>query len=509
MIYCPGQLVFGKFRPAGANIRYHSHVWTKIVACFLAKPLRSLINGLSHNFASLSSEALDRQIPFSGDGGASTLLNNLNILIMFHPIRLAGCLATFLLFFSACQKEPVIKTTPADTSFEVNIDNEFNELQAKYAVFLSDGEGKVRAFRWLPGSDTVHLQAPGIAATDHLDCTIVKLITTEATGSGITDTTLNVRTYANLRSGQNIHLRMPTYQQVTNLSITFTNLTSLDTIIVPDGLGFAVPQPSNNFSGFYRVFHTGKIWVRVKVNGEPNWRYLLLENIAGEGVAVTTDVTTLPIILSALKNISMPFTAAWQYKIEGVIDTVSPHLFPLGDLLRTPGGAVAVFSDFNLFEPNVQPYNGYRISVTGSNSAPGGYTYASDAFYAAVPGSLPVPSFDLEPTVASSERFVAVKCVGAFDLLVLSRSRTGNPNINWEVLTQPTPGIVIYRLPDVPTELSQRFSALGRYNFSAGVRVRAEQYQRLDYEDVIQQLLRNDDPLWQAKAGYLSREEVQ
>lgn len=52
---------------------------------------------------------------------------------------------------------------PGETPFQVNISNEFNELQAQYAVFLSDSEGKVLAFRWLPGSDTAQVQAPGVA----------------------------------------------------------------------------------------------------------------------------------------------------------------------------------------------------------------------------------------------------------------------------------------------------------------------------------------------------------
>ncbi len=427
---------------------------------------------------------------------------------MLYPIRLAGCLAALLLIFAACEKDPIVKPV-ADAPYSVNIKNEFNELQARYAVFLSDGEGKVRAFRWLPGSDTVHLQAPGVAATDRLDCTVVKLITTEAPGSGVTDTSLVIRTYTQLANGENIRLRTPTYQQVTNLSITFTHLTSLDTIIVPDGLAFARPEPGNGFSGFYRVFHTGKIWLRIKVNGEPNWRYMLLDNVSGEGLAATADVTLLPTMLTAPKNLVMPFTAAWQYKIEGVVDTASQRFLALGDLLRTPGGAVPVFSDLDVYEPNAKPYNGYRIAVTGPGSTSSGYTYTSDAFYAALPGSLPLPSFDLEPTTASSQRFIAVKCVGTFDLLVLARSRTGNPNINWEVLTRPANGIVTYQLPEVPNELGQRFGTLKRYDFSGGVRVRAEQYQRLDYEEVIYQLLRSDDPLWQAKAGYLGREEVQ
>lgn len=138
------------------------------------------------------------------------------------------------------------------------------------------------------------------------------------------------------------------------------------------------------------------------------------------------------------------------------MDTASRQLLALGDLSRTPGGLVPVLRNLDVYEPNVQIYNGYRIAATGSSSAPGGYTYASDGFYAAVPGSLPLPSFDLESTNASSQRFIAVKCVGAFDLLALARSRSGNPNINWEVLTPPiTNGIVTYRLPDVPAALGR------------------------------------------------------
>ncbi len=428
---------------------------------------------------------------------------------MFYPIRLVSCLAVCMLTLSACEKEPVAKPLPTDAPFSININNEFNELQAKYAVFLSDSEGKVRAFRWLPGSDTVHLQAPDVLATDRLDCTVVKLITLEASGSGVTDTSLIIRTYTDLASGQNIRLRTPVYHQATNLSISFTNLTSLDTIIVPDALTFARPQPNNDFNGFYRVLHTGKIWLRLKVNGEPNWRYMFFDHISGETLTATADVTLLPTMVTAPKSIALPFTAPWQYKIEGVVDTASRQLFALGDLMRTPGGAVPVFGSLDVYEPNVRPYTGYRVAVKGTNNAPGGYTYASDGFYAAIPGSLPLPSFDLESTNASSERFIAVKCIGSFDLLALARSRSGNPNINWEVLTQPTAGIVTYRLPDVPDELGQRFSTLKRYDLGSGVRVRAEQYERLDYNEAIQQLLRNDDPLWQAKAGYLSREEGQ
>ena len=427
---------------------------------------------------------------------------------MLHPIRLAGLLAIAVLSVCSCEKEPVVKP-PADAMFEVYVENDFNELQATYAVFLTDGDGKLRAFRWLPGSDTARVQVPGVRTTDRLDCTVVKLVTFEAQGSGVTDTSLTIRTYTRLASGESIHLRTLNYQQAIDLRVTFTNLTSLDTIIVPDGLAFIRPQQNNNFSGVYRVLHTGNMWLRLKVNGEPNWRYLSFNNLAGTALDVTADVMLLPVMLAPPKIITMPFTAPWQYNVEGVVDTASRQLFALGDLLRAPGGAIPVFGELQVYEPKVQIYNGYRIAATGTSNVPGGYTYSSDGFYASIPGSLPEPAFDLQPTTAASDRFVAVKCLGSFDLLVLGRARSGNPSIRWEVLTRPTNGIVTYRLPDVPAELGQRFFALKNYDFGNTVVARAENYERLDYEAVIRQLLRNDDPLWRAKAGYLGREEVQ
>ncbi len=427
---------------------------------------------------------------------------------MFYTYRSVSLLAFILLVFAACEKDPTPLPPAVDAPFIVHIDNEYNDLQAQYAVFLSDVDGKVRAFRWLPGSDTAQLQVTDARTSDRLDCTIVRLTTVQAQGSG--DTSLSVQTYTQLASGQTIHLRSPIYQQTTNLQLDLTNLSSLDTIIVSDGLTFSRPQPNNNFSGLYQVQHTGRMWVRLKVNGEPNWRFLLLDNVSGETLAVTVDVSLLPSLLTAPKSITLPFTAPWKYKIEGVVDTATRQYLALGDLLRSPGGFTPIFGELAVYEPIVKPYQGYRMMVAGSNIAPGGYTYASDGYYADVPGSLPLPSFDLEPTTAASNRFIAVKCVGNFDLLALARTRTGNPNISWEVFIQPVNGILSYRLPDIPTTLAQRFSALKNYDFGNSVVVRAENYERLEgYEAVVKKLLSNDDPYWRAKAGYLSREEVQ
>ncbi|MEO6039798.1 MAG: hypothetical protein ABIQ93_15395 [Saprospiraceae bacterium] len=428
---------------------------------------------------------------------------------MSHPIRLAGLLALALLALYACEKDSGPKPSP-EAPFIVHIDNEFNDLQAQYSVFLSDGDGKTLAYRQLAGSDTAQLQVPNSKATDRLDCTIVRLTTLEAQGSGVTDTTLSLRTYTQLASGQTIHLRSLVYQQSTDLQINLTNLTDLDTILVPDALPFVRPQASNNFSGLYHVVHTGSFWLRLKAHGDLFWRYLFFDHVTDNTLEATVNVSLLPSLTAAPKNLVMPFTAPWQYRIDGVVDTAARQYLALGDQFRAPGGANPAFGDLNVFEPAVQVYNGYRIVVKGSSIAPGGYTYASDGYYATLPGSLPLPNFDLEPTTATSNRYVGVKCVGNFDLLALTRSRSGNPNINWEVLIQPVSGILTYRLPDVPTELGQRFTALKNFELGNSVAVRAENYERIEgYEAVLRQLLRNDDPFWQAKAGYLGREEVQ
>ena len=428
---------------------------------------------------------------------------------MSHPIRLTGLLAVIALAICACEKDPTPKPA-ADAPFVVHIDNEFNELQAQYAVFISDSDGKVLAYRQLAGSDTAQVQVPKSKTTDRLDCTIVRLTTLEAQGSGVTDTTLQLRTYTQLASGQTIHLRSLNYQQATDLHLMLTNLTALDTILVPDGLSFVRPQASNDFSGVYHVANTGQMWLRLKAHGDLFWRYLFLDNINDDALEATVNVTLLPSLTTPPKNIVLPFTAPWQYRIDGVVDSASRQYLALGDQFRAPGGANPAFGDLDIYEPNVQGYNGYRIAVKGTSIVPGGYTYSSDGYYAAVPGSLPLPNFDLQPTSAVSNRYVGVKCIGDFDLLALSRSRTGNPNISWEVLIQPVNGILTYRLPDVPDALGQRFSSLKNFEFGNSVTVRAENYDRINgYEAVVRQLLRNDDPFWQAKAGYLGREEVQ
>ncbi len=424
---------------------------------------------------------------------------------------LVAALATSVFF--SCEKDP--PSPPAEPAFTITVNNEFSLLENRYAAFLSNSEGKVLVYREIPGGDTAQLQVANAQTGDRFDCTIVKIATLDAPGSGVKDTSISLTTYTNLATGETVNLRDLVYAQTTDLNVTFTNLTSLDSIIVPDGLTFVKPLPTNNFSGQYRVLHTGQFWLRVRVNGEPTWRFLVFKNINTTTLTTTLDATLLTTSLASPTQLTLPFTAAWQYKVDGVIDSNALKFLALGDLLRAPGGAIPVFSDVKIFEPiandapnnpEPKPYNGYRLQASGSGSD---YAYFSDRFYEKLPASLPLPAFDLLPTILSDNRLVATQCVGDFDALVFARTRSGTPNIVWEAYVAPSSGIVMYRLPDVPTELGNQFPALKNYDFGGQVRARAELYEKLNYESAIRQKLLNDDPIWQARAGSLGREEVQ
>jgi hypothetical protein len=416
------------------------------------------------------------------------------------------------IFFS-CQKDS--PAPPPEPAFSITVNNEFGLLEFRIAAFLSDTDGKVLVYREIPGGDTAQLQVASAQTGDRFNCTIVKIATLDAPGSGVKDTSIYLTTYTNLPSGETVNLRDLIYHQTTDLNVTFTNLTSLDSIIVPDALTFVRPQQSNSFTGQYRVLHTGQFWLRVRVNGEPTWRFLVFKNISTPVLTTTLDATLLTTSLAAPTHLMLPFTTAWQYKVDGVIDSNALKFLALGDLLRAPGGAIPVFSDVNIFEPisndapnnpEPKPYNGYRLQASGSGSD---YTYFGDRFYEKLPTSLPLPTFDLLPTILSDNRLVATQCVGDFDALVFARTRAGTPNIDWKVYVVPSGGTVIYRLPDVPEELGNQFPALKNYDFGGQVRARAELYENLNYESAIRQKLLNNDPIWQARAGYLGREEVQ
>lgn len=428
---------------------------------------------------------------------------------------LRSVLFAFVLFTAFSCDKAKDPTTP-DPVFEVLVKNDFSEIQAKYGLFLSNADGETVAFRWLPSEDTAHIQVPGSTPGDRFDCTILKITSFEAPGSGLKDTTLNLTTYTSLASGQQINLRDLFFKKSSLLKFRLTGFTSFDSIVVPDGLAFSRPQLNNNYYGEYLVNNTGQFWMRVLVNGEPFWRFLTFNN-AGETVdASTIDVSQLLTNFSPPLNLAFPFVSNWHYQLDGVVDTSALKFFPLSDIIRAPGGAVPVYGSVKVFEPvnndafdPNRPYiDLFRLQTNGPLGTANGYNYLSDNFYTAVPNSLPEPAFDLEATTLANNRAVAVTCIGAFDLLAFSRARTGLININWEVITKPANGIVLYILPNVPAELGALYPVLKNYDFNTQVRARAENYERLNYDQIVRKRLENADPLWQAHGGYLGREET-
>ncbi len=427
---------------------------------------------------------------------------------------LRSTLFAFVLFaVFSCDKAK----TPVDPDpvFEVMVKNDYFEIQAKYALFLSDADGETVAFRWLPNEDTAHIQAPTISPSEQLDCTILRVTTLEAPGSGIKDTSLTLTTFTKISSGQQINLRDLYFKQATTLRFTLTGFNTLDSIVVSDALALSRPQANNNYYGEYLVNNTGQFWMRVLINGEHFWRFLTFNHAGATLDANMIDASQLLLNLAPPLDLGLPFVTTWQYKLDGVVDTSRLEFFPLSDKLYAPGGDVPVYNSVKVFEPvnndlfdPNRPYiDLFRLQTNGPTGTANGYTYLSDNFYTAIPASLPEPTFDLLATTAANNRAVAVNCVGDFDLLAFARTRNGNPNINWEVITKPANGIVLYILPDVPKELGDRYPALKNYDFNTQVRARAENYERLNYDQIVRKRLENADPLWQARGGYLGREE--
>jgi hypothetical protein len=420
-----------------------------------------------------------------------------------------------LLVLASCNKtdDPV----PQPPGFRLTVENSFNQLEGEVAVYLSDETGAVRDFRTVPALDSVQLVVPEAGTGDRFDCTVVRIVTLASSATGLLDTTVNLTTYTGLADGETVRLRNLEYRQATDLFVNFTGINTLDTIIVPDGLTFIKPQVSNNFSGHFRVLHTGQFWIRFKHDGDPFWRYVLLENINAPTVNITLNPQVLPHILSPFHPIQLPFAAPWAYQVDGVIDTVTLDFLALGDLIRAPGGPVPVFSMIEIIEPLLTdqvdplplPYHSFRVRFSGRSPAADGYTLIHDGFYPEVPPTIEEPDFNLIPTTLTGNRLAAVRCVGSFDLVAITRFHAGVPNLTWEVLLPPAAeDIVTQRLPDVPKSLADRFPDLRNYNFGGGVRARAESYLSLDgYEAVVRQRLNAHDPLWQPRAHYTAIEK--
>jgi hypothetical protein len=280
---------------------------------------------------------------------------------------------------------------------------------------------------------------------------------------------------------------------------------------------FVVPKASNNYTGTYRVLHSGSFWLRIKVNGEAKWRFIAFENITAPNLNIgNLDVSIMPVLFASPSRIALPFTTDWKWNVEGVVDTGRSEYFPLGDLLRAPGGAVPIVNYLDIYQPLTndvffppppKPYdNGYRVQGSGTDGNTG---YHVDQYFDSIPTTLPLPDWDLQSTTLANGRLIAVRCIGDFDVLAFGRSRSIQPAMNWEVVVPGQTGIVSYRLPDVPVDLANEFPVLKNYSFDNAVRARAESYKRSgDFSSVVRQRMRGNDLLWQAKAGYLAKEKV-
>jgi hypothetical protein len=410
---------------------------------------------------------------------------------------------------SCVKNDPIIE--PAQAPFKIIFDNKYSILEGRYAAFLSDKDGKTLAFSWLKGTDSTHLTISDWDASLPLpDLTMIRVLKTDASAGS--DSSLNVQTFTNVKNGTQILLDQKTVDRTTFLTFTLTGVTSVDTIIVPDGLTFAKPSNLNNFTGVYRVQHSGKIWFRLKINGEGFWRYMVFQDVQNDQLTATIPTDLLP-HQNDPKIINLPYITNWKFRVDGVIDTARNEYLALGDLSRAPGGATFSFSDLNVYEPipfdpipNPLPYSGYRIKISGINVD--GIGYQSDDYYSTIPNTLPQPNFNIEQGALSDNRLVACKTTGDFDTMVFSRKHTGNPSILWETYHAPATAID-YRLPDIPTQIMNIYPDLSNYNFGQQVTGRAEAYTRkTGYEAVIQTIFTDIDPFWGAKAGYLALEKV-
>ena len=389
--------------------------------------------------------------------------------------------------------------------FSVTFNSAYSILQNETAGFLSDADGRIRVFQWLPGPGTTKLTVPDAQEGERFDFTIAGIFTLSLPGTGLVDTFLTIRTYTNLADSAEFDLIPAGNEYETDFHIKFTGITTLDSIAVPNGVTFALPQPDNGFQGEYLVWHTGQFWCRVKINSESKWRYLLLDNVTDSTINVTRDATTLPELPPSSVSVGLPFFTNWTYRLDRALDPEHNKFLSLGPQFPIPGGVVPFFDAVQVLEPPGLPNHGYRLRLVGDDASPGGYGYECDRFFSTLPNAAPVLNMDIQPTNLADKRQIAVTSSGSVD--VLSFTRTGLPNLTWEVFAAPAAtGPTLYRLPDVPTELSNRFPVLKTYDFDSNVRVRAEGYDQFDsYDEAIRERMHPQDPLWQMKAGYLAR----
>lgn len=407
-----------------------------------------------------------------------------------------------LFYITSCTPTPPEEPRP---SYSIRFDNAFNLLQARYAAYLTDEEGKVVLFKWLPSSDTSSLTIP-FSNFNKYDCTVFKMVITPTATR--MDTAVEMISYSQVPNATTIYLRNTDPVVITDLKVQFTGLSTLDSIIVPNGLTFVKPQESTSFFGHYNVRHQGDFWLRARFDGDPHWKYMVFNNYHDADLTVSLDKNILPGFVNANDIIQLPFIAQWQYQIQGEVEGNESRLMPIGDLRRAPGGAIPLLTQLEVFRPESVNFSRYRVQVQGTTTNSDAYTYHCDQYFTNLPNSLPTPTFSIGSTTLGDSRLVGVQCSGDFNNLVISRTNSTIPSISWTAYAIPNKGgITTHRLPDVPTELGVLFSGLKNYAFGNQVLVRAEKYQTLTGFDAVQsKLFLNDDPNWKAKSGMLGIE---
>lgn len=423
-----------------------------------------------------------------------------NVSTMFKKISI-------FLFFGlllGCKKESNDPVVTPDPSFTVLLNNRSSAIFANLYAFLSDSEGKTVGYAALPSSDTLTITAANVKATEKLDLTVVRVVYQPTVLS--TDTVITIETFTELSSGKRIEVGIPeTNFTETNLTVRLTNLTTLDSIIVPNGQTYLRPTAENGFLGSYQVLNWGKVWLRVLTDGHPYWRFMYFDNVQSDSVKATVPVNFLPETLQPTA-VQLPFNTNWQYAVEGVVNENTYQLMPLGDLLRAPGGLIQYIDQLTVYEPNLvptQPYSKYRIAVSGTDPV-SGEGYACEQLFSALPSQLPGSTASLTKTILADNRLAAVNTNGDFDVLTFRRVRSAQPRIQWE--TYHRPGFTVsYNLPVVPTELALFFPALSQYAFDPGVRAQADTYENLQgYDAFLTNKTATTDAYWRTKMGYIA-----
>jgi hypothetical protein len=425
----------------------------------------------------------------------------------------------FLLFvvalLSACQPVDIPPIVQEDR-YHIIINNPQNDPSIKWGAWLSNESGQVLAFRWLEAADSTIL-----FLRDHYEgeftCNLMKM-TVNQTAIG-PDTSIEFSTYERLGKGTQIYLNESTYLRYTDFQVRLLGVTSLDSIVVPDGFIFARPQASNNYQGLYRVRNSGSLWIRLKANGDPRWRYATFKHLQGSTLEATLDVSQLPTLSQQqAKTILLPYYANWKHDEQGVIRMDERHFLPIGDQQPTLGSPVTVRDRFTVYQPADETFDGYRLTLSGADiNLSDGTIFYYDKFTPTMPNVVSLPEFDVEPTLVSDNRVVSFRTNGStsdIDAITITRSNYNTqPRIQWKVVLSPEPrggsATLVHKLPDLPQQISAIVTSQRAYNFGGLSKVRAEAYDKIEgYEALQKAIFEAKDPLWVPKAGYTAKEKT-